>query len=408
MSFEKNVDGAKGPLQGLRVVDLGMLFAGPLVATTLADLGADVIKIEHPKGDEVRKLGRSGKGKNLWWSVTSRNKRLLALDVSKPQGADVVRKLLVDADVFIENFRPGRVRDWGLDYESVRKINPGIVMLHMSGYGQTGPYNDRPGLGTLAEAFSGFAHATGEAAGPPTLPTFPLADSVAAITGAFAVMSALYARQANGGIGDEIDVSLYEPLLAMTGPMVINYTHGQVVANREGNRARWSTPRNAYRTKDDRWIAISSAADSPAMRLFKAIGREDLTQDPSFQTNPERLKRVDECDGIIADWIRARTQAEAMAQFREFDVLAGPVNDIQMLVDDPHVQARETLVEVDDQQLGRVKVQNVVPRFTNNPGRINWLGHAEIGRDTAEILREAGYDERDVARLAAASITKKN
>lgn len=395
---------ASGPLKGLRVVELGMLFAGPLIATNLADLGAEVIKIEHPKGDEVRKLGKGDNG--LWWSVVARNKKLVGVDVKHPEGQAVVRRLLESADVFIENFRPGRVKEWGLDYEALRKVNPGIVMLHVSGYGQTGPYTLRPGLGTLAEAFSGFAHVTGQPDGPPTLPAFPLADSVAALSGTYAVLAALWARERNGGIGDEIDISLYEPLLSMTGPMLINYTKGGSIARRDGNRARWSTPRNTYRTKDGRWIAVSSAADAPTMRLFKAIGREDLTRDPAWQTNRERLKRVDECDGLIAAWMQAHTQADAMEKLGKFDVLAAPVNDVEGIVNDPHVQERGTVITVADPVIGDTRVQEVVPRFRNAPGKINWLGKHEVGTETRDFLREAGYADSDIAALDQRGIIK--
>ena len=395
---------ASGPLQGLRVIELGMLFAGPLIATNLADLGAEVIKIEHPKGDEVRKLGKGDNG--LWWSVVARNKKLVGVDVKHADGQAVVRKLLESADVFIENFRPGRVKEWGLDYETIRKINPGIVMLHVSGYGQTGPYTLRPGLGTLAEAFSGFAHVTGQPDGPPTLPAFPLADSVAALSGTYAVLAALWARERNGGIGDEIDISLYEPLLSMTGPMLINYTKGGVVSNREGNRARWSTPRNTYKTKDNRWIAVSSAADSPAMRLFRAIGREELTTDPSWATNRERLKRVDECDGMIAEWMLAHTQAEVMERLNQFDVLAAPVNDIEGILQDPHVLQRGTVVTVADPVIGDTQVQEVVPRFRNAPGRVNWLGKHEVGTETRDFLIEAGYSDDEIQALHHRGVVK--
>ena len=403
MANHKDFQGS-GPLKGLRVVELGMLFAGPLVATNLADMGAEVIKIEHPKGDVVRGLG---KGDNsLWWSVTARNKKLVGVDVKKPEGAEVVRRLLATADVFIENFRPGRVMEWGLGYDALRETNPGLVMLHVSGYGQTGPNSQRPGVGTLAEAYSGYAHVTGEADGPPTLPSFPLADGVAALTGTYAILAALWAREKNGGIGDEIDISLYEPLLSMTGPMLINYTKGGVVSNREGNRARWSTPRNTYKTKDGRWIAVSSAADSPAMRLFKAIGREDLTTNPEWATNRERLKRVDECDGMIADWMLQHSQAEIMEKLNKFDVLAAPVNDIEGIVNDPHVVERGTVVTVADPVIGDTRVQDVVPRFRNAPGKVNWLGKHEVGTETRDFLVEAGYTDEEIATLGSRGIIK--
>ena len=247
-----SVQQAAGPLVGLKVIDLGMLFAGPLVAANLADLGADVIKVEPPKGEEVRKIGRFKNGESLWWRVVARNKTLVTVDIGKPAGAEIVKRLARTADVLIENFRPGRIKEWGLDYDTLAAGNPGLVMLHISGYGQEGPYSDRPGMGTLAEAFSGFAHVTGEADGPPTLPPFPFADGVAAMSGTYAILAALYARERNGGFGDEIDLSLYEPLLSLMGAMVIDYDQLGVNMKRKGNRSTWTVPRNAYRTQDER------------------------------------------------------------------------------------------------------------------------------------------------------------
>ena len=397
---------AAGPLVGYRVIDLGMIFAGPLVATNLADLGADVIKIEHPKGDDVRKTGRFKNGQGLWWAVSSRNKRLISVDVSKPQGAEIVRKLAQTADVFIENFRPGRMKQWGLDYETLSAVNPGLVMLHISGYGQTGPYSNRPGMGTLAEAFSGFAHITGEANGPPTLPAVPIADGVAALCGTYAVLAALLAREKNGGAGDDIDLSLYEPLLSILGSMVIDYDQLGHVTMRRGNRSTWTVPRNAYRTKDGKWVAVSSAANSIAPRMFRAIGREDFANDPDLATNPQRLRRVDELDGAIAQWVSEHTLEETMQRFNEFDVVAGPIYDIAQIFADPQVKHRGTLVETEDRVLGKVRVQNVVPRFRRNPGSVRWLGKAQIGADTETVLAEVGYRAADIARLAADGVIK--
>ena len=397
---------AAGPLVGYRVIDLGMIFAGPLVATNLADLGADVIKIEHPKGDDVRKTGRFKNGQGLWWAVSSRNKRLISVNVSKPEGAEIVRKVAQTADVFIENFRPGRMKQWGLDYETLSAVNPGLVMLHISGYGQTGPYSNRPGMGTLAEAFSGFAHITGEANGPPTLPAVPIADGVAALCGTYAVLAALLARERNGGIGDELDLSLYEPLLSILGSMVIDYDQLGHITMRRGNRSTWTVPRNAYRTKDGMWVAVSSAANSIAPRMFRAIGRDDFANDPNLATNPQRLQRVDELDGAIAKWVSEHTLEETLQRFHEFDVVAGPICDIAQIFADPQVKHRGTLVETEDAILGKVRVQDVVPRFRRNPGHVRWLGKAEIGADTQAVLEEVGYSGEGIARLASDGVIK--
>ena len=397
---------AAGPLVGFRVIDLGMIFAGPLVATNLADLGADVIKIEHPKGDDVRKTGRFKNNRGLWWCVSSRNKRLISVNVSRPEGAEIVRKLVQTADVFIENFRPGRMQEWGLDYETLSATNRGLVMLHISGYGQTGPYHERPGMGTLAEAFSGFAYITGEADGPPTLPSVPIADGVASLSGTYAVLAALLARERNGGIGDEIDLSLYEPLLSILGSMVIDYDQLGHITQRRGNRSTWTVPRNAYRTQDGKWVAVSSAANSIAPRMFRAVGREDLANDPDLATNPQRLQRVDELDGAIAKWIGEHTLDRVLQRFHEFDVVAGPIYDVAQIFNDPQVQHRQTFTETADAVLGKVRVQNVVPRFKRNPGRVRWLGKADIGADTEAVLGELGYSNDAIEGLSADGVIK--
>jgi crotonobetainyl-CoA:carnitine CoA-transferase CaiB-like acyl-CoA transferase len=405
MSAPKDGAAGAGPLAGLTVIDVGMLFAGPLVGTLLADLGATVIKIEHPNGDEVRRVGRFRDGEALWWRVTSRNKLLMAVDIRKPEGKTVLLRMAKDADVVIENFRAGRFAEWGFTYERLTQENPGLVLLHISGYGQTGPYRDRPGMGTLAEAFSGFAHTIGPKDAPPSLPMFPLADGVAAITGAYAVLGALVGRGRDGR-GDEIDLSLYEPLLSLMGAMSIDYDQLGYVARRHGNRSNWSVPRNSYRTRDDKWVAVSSAANSVARRLFRAIGRPDLADDPDLATNPQRVQRLEECDGAIAEWVSRHTLDEVMQRFLECEVVAGPIYDVQQLFEDPHVQARGTYVEVPDPVLGPVRVQGVVPRYRRNAGAIRWLGKSEIGADTAELLARAGYAPEEVAAMEAAGVIR--
>lgn len=398
---------AQGPLKGLRVIDMGMVFAGPLVCTHLSDLGADVIKVEHPKGDEVRNIGRFKDGEGLWWRVTSRNKRIIAADIGKPEGAEIVRRLAKEADVLIENFRPGKLASWGLDYASLSQANPGLVMMHISGYGQEGPYRHRPGMGTLAEAFSGFAMVTGEADRPPTLPQFPFADGVAAMVGAYSVLAALWAREKNGGQGDEIDLNLYDPLLSLMGPMVIDYDQLGHIARRRGNRSTWSVPRNSYRTSDDKWVAVSGAANSIAIRMFRAIGRDDLADDKTLHTNPGRVKRLEECDGAIAEWVLKHTQEEVLKQFEEYEVVAGPICDVEQLVNDPQVAFNKSIVEMPDAALGKVRVQNVIPRFTKQPGKLRWVGKNRIGADTDEVLAELGYTPEEIRAMEANGIVKR-
>jgi crotonobetainyl-CoA:carnitine CoA-transferase CaiB-like acyl-CoA transferase len=387
-----------GPLAGLTVIDVGMLFAGPLVGTILADLGATVIKVEHPAGDEVRRVGRFKDGEPLWWRVTARNKQLAAIDVKSQAGQEVLCRLIRTADILVENFRPGRFAQWGLTYERLAADNPGLILLHISGYGQTGPYKDRPGMGTLAEALSGFAHTMGPTEAPPSLPMFPLADGVAAVTGAYAVLAALHARSVNGR-GDEIDLSLYEPLLSLMGAMVIDYDQLQYIAHRHGNRSNWSVPRNAYKTGDDKWVVVSSAANSVAKRLFRAIGRPDLADDPGLATNPQRVQRIEECDGAIAEWVSRHTQEQVLAKFLECEVVAGPIYDVKQIFEDPHVKARGTLVRMQDPKLGTVQVQNVVPRYRNNPPQMRWLGKTAVGADTHQLLIDAGYTELEIEDL---------
>jgi crotonobetainyl-CoA:carnitine CoA-transferase CaiB-like acyl-CoA transferase len=395
-----------GPLAGMRVIDVGMVFAGPLVASNLSDMGAEVIKVEHPRGDEVRSVGRFKDGEGLWWRVTARNKTIIAADMAQPEGAEIVRRLVQTADVLVENFRPGTLAKWGLDYASLAAINPGLVLLHISGYGQDGPYRHRPGMGTLAEAFSGFATVTGEADGPPTLPQFPFADGVAGIVGAYAVLAALWSRDRNDGLGDEIDLNLYEPMLSLMGPMVIDYDQLGHIAKRRGNRSTWSVPRNSYRTQDDKWVVVSSAANSIAIRLFRAIGRDDLADDPMLQNNPGRVKRLEECDTAIRTWIAQHTQQEVLKRFEECEVVAGPIYDVEQLLDDPQVVFNKTIIELPDAALEKVRIQDVVPKFKRQPGGVRWVGKNKIGVDTRPVLEQLGSNEAEIESMVLRGIIK--
>ena len=389
---------ANGPLANLRILDLGTIFAGPMIGAHLGDLGAEVIKIEPPRGDDVRRLGAQKNGVGLWWKVVARNKRLVGVDLTRPEGAKILSRLARDADIIIENYRPGKMEAWGLDYASLSAANPGLILLHISGYGRSGPYRDYPGFGTLAEAFSGFVFTNGQPDGPPTLPSFPIADSVTALVGCYTVLAAVHERRTSGR-GQEIELNLYESLLSLMGNMVVNYDQTGEIMQRRGNRSKTSVPRNAYPTADERWIVVSSTTDATAKRLFRAIGRDDLADDPALATNVLRATRAEEIDAIVAAWMIRHRQEEALAILHQCDVAAGPINDIEQFFRDPQVIARESIATLDDPDLGKVRIPGLAPHFYRTPGKIRWAGRKKIGADTRVVLRECGYADDEIDRL---------
>jgi formyl-CoA transferase len=391
------------PLEGLRVVDSASLFAGPVIATMLGDYGADVIKVEHPAGDNLRSLGWEKDGVSLWWAVIGRNKRSVTLKLSDPRGAEVMKRLLADADVYIENFRTGTLERWGLGWDVLHELNPGLVMVRTTGFGQTGPYKDRPGFGTLAESMSGYAHINGFPDGPPTLPPFALGDGVAALTGAFAAMMALWWRD-RGGTGQVIDLSIYEPLFWILGPGASVFQQLGIVQDRTGNRAPFTAPRNAYQASDGRWLGLSGSSQSIAERVMRLVGRPDLLDQPWFADHAGRLEHQDELDEAIGAWIARHTTEEVVAAFEDQHAAIAPVLSIAEIFEDPQFLARETITTVDHPRLGSLKMQNVIPRLVETPGRIAFPG-VELGAHTREVLHgELGYDDATLRSLADAGI----
>lgn len=376
------------PLEGIRVIDCATLFAGPLIATTLADFGAEVIKVEHPSGDPLRQTGYQKNGVPLWWKLVSRNKKCVTCNLSTPGGGRILKELVRRADVLIENFRPGTMERWGLGWDVLSEINPRLVMVRTTGFGQTGPYSHRPGFGTLAEAMSGFAHITGEKDGPPTLPPFGLADTVAALHGAYAVAFALYERDAKGsGRGQWIDLSIVEPMYSVLGYQTTLYDQLGVIQQRRGNRSVNNAPRNTYKTKDGRWVAISCSTPSIVKRVLTLVGGEELAADPRFQTAQDRVKHVEVLDEIVGGWIGARTLDEVLRAFEEAEGAIAPVYDIEQFLNDPHFQARRSFIDVPDPELGTVKMQNVFPALSRTPGSVRWAG-PRLGEHNAEIYGE--------------------
>ena len=388
----------KMPLEGVRVIDIGTLFAGPWIATYMADFGAEVIKIEHPRGDSLRNFASQKDGVSLWWKLASRNKKSITCNISSPEGQEILRKLCESADVLVENFRPGTMERWGFSWESLHALNPKLILARTSGFGQKGPYAQRPGFGTLAEAMSGFAHITGFPDGPPTLPPFALADGISALCGTYAVMMALYHRDVHDAPGQEIDIAIYEPITMVLGPQPLEYDQLGYVQMRTGNAIPFAAPRNAYRCKDGRYVVISASAENIFKRVMRAVGREDLGDDPRMVTQAGRVEHMAELDGAIQAWIGEHTLDETIAHFEEHECALGPIYDVAQFMADPHVQARETITTVEDEELGPIRMQNVIPRLKGSPGTIRWAG-PPMGKHTEEVLEGIGYDASAIAGL---------
>jgi len=389
-----------GALSGVRVIDAATLGAGPLVGTALGELGAEVIKVEQPgTGDPMRKWGELKDDIGLLWKSMSRNKLCVTLDLRVSDGQELLHRLLDVSDVLIVNSRPSALERWGLDPDTVIDRHPLLVMLHVSGFGAGGPNSDRPGFGTLAEAMSGFAHIVGQPEGPPNLPPFMLADSIASTFGTYAVLAALYHRDVHGGPGQHIDVNLIEPLARFLESATLTFDQLGWSPQRVGNRLDASAPRNAYQTSDERWIAMSSPVPAVAQRAFRAVGRPEWADDPDFVDPGRRQAHADEIDAHVAGWIRRHTLVEAMKVFEANDVAAAPIYDAEQLLADPHLQARGTYVTIPDADLGSVRVQAPVPRLSATPARIKHLGPG-LGVHNDEIYGGLlGIERRDLAEL---------
>ena len=384
-------------LAGLRVIDGSRLIAGGVLATVLADHGADVIKVENPRGGDPLRTWLGERGQ-LWWKVYARGKRSVTLNLTHPRGQDLLKRLVRDADVFIENFVPGTLEKWGLGPEVLLGLNPRLIVARVSGWGQDGPYRDRPGFGTMVEAMSGFATTTGPAEGPPTLPSFPMADMVAALAGAFAVLAALRHRDQVSGRGQVVDISLYEPLLSVLGPDAARYALDGTVRARQGNRSDNASPRGTYRTRDGKWVALSASTPASATALFTSLGLGHLLDDPRFATNDTRVRHNDAVDAALTQAIGARTLDTMQQLFEASDLTASPVYDIADVVEDPHVIARGILLDVPDRELGTVKMVAPTPRLSETPAAVESAGPA-LGAHNREVYGALGLSDAELAML---------
>jgi crotonobetainyl-CoA:carnitine CoA-transferase CaiB-like acyl-CoA transferase len=382
---------AKCPLDGVRVLDLSRLVAGNMVSLQLADFGAEVIKIEDPrKGDPLRDWRVEG--------ISVHNKKSVTLNLRDPQGLDLLRKLAGTAQVFIENFRPGTLEEMGLGPDVLHAINPKLIIVRVSGWGQDGPYRDKPGFGSLVEGMSTFAAKNGYADRPPVLPPLALADMIAGLYGAMAVMIALREIERKGGKGQVIDLPLLDPIFSILGPEAALYQLTRRIEPRVGSRSNNTAPRNVYETKDGRFISISASIQSMAERLFRAIGRADMIDDPRFRTNSDRVRNIDDCERPVAEFIKARTLAEGLGAFEAAEVTAAPVYDIDQFIADPHVQARQIVTDLPDAEMGGVPMHAVVPRLSATPGEIRTPAPA-LGEHNEAILGRLGLRAAEIADL---------
>jgi len=386
------------PLAGVRVLDISTLFAGPLAATFLGDFGADVIKVEHPaKPDAARGHGPAKNGVNLWWKTLGRNKRTVTINLGSPEGAALLLRLVADADVLIENFRPGTLERWGIGPAELHAANPRLVIARVTAFGQVGPYSGRPGFGSLAEAMSGFAALTGEPDGPPTLPPFGLADGIAALATSYAVMVALRSAESTG-VGQVVDMAIIEPILMLLGGQITTFDQLGTVQKRTGNRSVNNAPRNVYRTGDGEWVAVSTSSQSIAERVIRLVGRSELADEPWFASGHTRAEHADELDAAVSSWIAERSTAEVLEAFENAQAAVAPVYDVRGVLADPQYEAIGTIRTVDDDELGPVKMQNVLFRLSETPGDIRWAGRAH-GRDTDDVLADIGVTPDQLAQL---------
>lgn len=394
------------PFADVRVVDISNFLAAPMSAMFLADFGADVIKLERPKtGDEVRYWGRNKNGIGLYYKILGRNKRSVTADLRTPFGVEVVKRLVKDADILIENYRTGTLEKWGIGPEVLHAINPGLIIMRITGFGQTGPYRDRSGFGTLAEAFAGFVHINGEPDRPPLLPGFGLADSTTGLMAAFLASAALHEKRRSGK-GQVVDLAIYETLFSLLGPQVIDYDQLGEVQQRQGSRLPFTAPRNTYRSRDGKWMSIAGSAQSTFERICEALKIHETIKDPRFVDNRTRLDNAKALDEVLQRAIGKVDLDELMKTFLAIDAPIAPVNDVAQICTDPQFIARENITAVEDEELGGpVRMQNVVGKLSATPGKIRSAGPMLGAHNREVLIDELGFTEAEVA-ASGIEITK--
>ncbi len=394
---------AKKPLEGIKVIELGQLIAGPFAGKMFAEFGAEVIKIEAPEGgDPLRQWRKLHKGTSLWWYAQARNKKSVTVNLRLEQGQEIVRKLTRDADIVIENFRPGTMEKWGLGYERLAAENPGLIMLRLSGFGQTGPYRDQAGFGAIGESMGGLRYITGHPDRPPVRSNLSIGDSLASLHGVIGAMMALHHRNMNGGRvsgkGQVVDVALYEAVFAMLESTLPEFDMYGVVRERSGSNLSGIVPSNTYLTKDGQHVVIAANGDSIFKRLCAAMGREDFGGDPTLADNAGRAKRAEELDAAIGGWAAEHSAAALLGMLDEAQVPNGKIYSIADIARDPQYLAREMIRQFTLKDGTPLKLPGIVPKLSATPGDVNWIG-PELGEHTEEVLRAHGYDAAAIAEM---------
>lgn len=389
---------SQGCLADIRVIDASNFLAAPSISMHLGDLGADVIKVERPgSGDELRAWGSARDGVGLYAKVINRNKRSVCADLRTPLGQEILRRLVKDADLLVENYRPGTMEKWGLGFETFQAINPRLVMVRVTGYGQSGPNSQKPGFGTALEGFAGAAYISGEADRPPMLPSFGLADSSSGVMGALLALAAVHEARRSGS-GQIVDLALYETMFAMLGPFVIDYDQHGRVQERSGSRLPWVAPRNVYRTRDDRWVTLSASSDRSFERLCDALELGALRDDPRFMTNRDRVANVEALDALIQAGISHFDRSALIEKLEAADAVVAPVNSVADILDDPHIQARGNVICIHDTELGPLRMQAPAGQFQRTPQMVRHTG-PRVGQHNVEILvDELGFSKEEIQR----------
>ena len=401
--METGIKLADGALKGVRVIEMGQLIAGPFAGKTLGEFGADVIKIEAPgAGDPLRNWRMMKDGTSVWWQVQSRNKRSIALDLRSSEGQEIARKLIAEADVLVENFRPGTLESWGMGWDALSALNPGLIMLRISGYGQTGPYRDLPGFGAIGEAMGGLRHLTGEPERVPVRCGISIGDTLAALHGTIGVLTALYHRKVNGGRGQVIDVALHEAVFNVMESLIPEYSAFGAVREAAGSALPGIAPSNAYRCNDG-YVLVAGNGDSIFKRLMAAIGRPDLAEAPDLANNAGRVARVAELDAAIGVWTATRSVADVLALLGEAKVPAGKVYTARDIAEDPHYRARDMILTQQTREGYALEVPGIVPKLMGTPGAVRSPA-PRLGEDTDAVLREIGLSEEQIAALRARKV----